>query len=213
MRVFFTTALRLAATAILLLLLPVAALAQPDAHHMNAPKPAGPPSQAQAAFDMLKTFAGEWEGPVKANLPPEMRPKGGDDMKPMHVTMRVTSRGNTITHEFQEAGTLLDAAKYDHPVTMFYVDASTLNLVHYCDAGNRPHMIGKISPDGKTVEFDFSDLSGSNQHGHMHHAVFTMVDADHHIEDWTFMAPNDTPILAHFDLHRVSGSIAGAGTK
>src|SRR3954463_5733887 len=70
MRVFFTTALRLAATAILLLLLPVAALAQPDAHHMNAPKPAGPPSEAQAAFDMLKTFAGEWEGPVKANLPP-----------------------------------------------------------------------------------------------------------------------------------------------
>ena len=127
------------------------------------------------------------------------------------VTMRVTSRGNTITHEFQEAGTLLDAAKYDHPVTMLYVDDDSLNLVHYCDAGNRPHMTGKISPDGKTLEFDFVDLSGSNKRGHMHHAVFTMIDADHHVEEWTYMAPNDYPIHARMDLHRVSGSIAGAG--
>ncbi len=178
---------------------------------MDASKTAGPPSQAQVAFDTMKTLAGEWEGPVKADLPPEMRPKGDDPLKPLHVTMRVTSRGNTITHEFQEAGTLLDAAKYDHPVTMLYVDGDSLNLVHYCDAGNRPHMTGKISPDGKTLEFDFVDLSGSNKHGHMHHAVFTMIDADHHVEEWTYMAPNDTPIHARMDLHRVSGSIAGAG--
>jgi hypothetical protein len=200
-----------AAIAVLLLLLPAAAFAQSDAHHMDASKTAAPRSQAQVAFETLKTLAGEWEGPVKADLPPEMQKNYKDALKPLHVTMRVTSRGNTITHEFQEAGTLLDAARYDHPVTMLYVDADSLNLVHYCDAGNRPHMTGKISPDGKSVEFDFADLSGSNQHGHMHHAVFTTIDENHHIEDWTFMAPNDTAIHAHFDLHRVSGSIAGAG--
>jgi len=213
MRVFTTASSRRAATAVLLLLLPAAALAQSDAHHMEPSKTPGPRSQAQVGFDTMKTLAGEWEGPVKADLPPEMRPKGDDPIKPLHVTMRVTSRGNTITHEFQEAGTLLDAAKYDHPVTMLYVDGDSLNLVHYCDAGNRPHMTGKISPDGKTLEFDFADLSGSNQHGHMHHAVFTLIDENHHIEEWTYLAPNDTPIHARFDLHRVSGNIAGAGTQ
>jgi hypothetical protein len=212
MRVLNTTTLCRAATAILLLL-PAAALAQSDSHHMDAPKTSGPPSPAQVGFDTMKTLAGEWEGPVKTDLPPEMRAKPGNEIKPLHVTMRVTSRGNTITHEFQEAGTLLDAAKYDHPVTMLYVDGDSLSLVHYCDAGNRPHMTGKISPDGKTVEFHFADLSGSNTHGHMHDAVFTVIDENHHIEDWTYMAPNDTPIQAHFDLHRVSGSIAGAGTQ
>src|SRR5919199_668466 len=69
---------------------------------------------------------------------------------------------NASAHEFQESGTPFDPAKYDHPVTMLYVNDDQLNLVHYCDAGNRPHMTGKISPDGKKVEFEFADLSGSN---------------------------------------------------
>jgi len=36
----------------------------------------------------------------------------------------------------------------------------------------------------------------------MHHAVFTFVDANHHIEDWTFMLAGDKPVHAHFDLQR-----------
>ena len=80
--------------------------------------------------------------------------------------MRVTSRGNTLVHELQEAGTPLDATKYDHPVTMLYVDGDHLTLVHYCDAGNRPRMTGKMSPDGKTVEFEFKDISGSTEYAH-----------------------------------------------
>ena len=128
---------------------------------------------------------------------PEM--SGG---KPMHATMRVTSRGNALVHEFQEAGTPLDATKYDHPVTMLYVDEGQLTLVHYCDAGNRPRMTGKMSPDGKKVEFELKDISGSTEH-HMHHSVFTIADANHHTEDWTFMM-KDKPIHAHFDLHRTN---------
>jgi hypothetical protein len=77
-----------------------------------------------------------------------------------------------------------------------------LILTHYCDAGNRPRMAGKMSPDGKTVEFDFLDVAGSTQYGHMHHAVFTVIDANHHTEDWTYMEPGDKPVHAHLDLQR-----------
>ena len=158
------------------------------------------PSDAQKSFDTLKTLAGDWEGPVAVNPP---MPGMSDDGKAnLHVSMRVTSRGHAIVHELQEAGTPLDPAKYDHPVTMLYLDGEHLNLVHYCDAGNRPHMVARKSADGRTVEFDFQDMSGGNDFGHMYHSVFTLVDADHHIEDWTYMMPGDKLIHAHFDLHR-----------
>jgi len=157
-------------------------------------------SDAQKSFDTLKTLAGTWQGSI--TLDPT-RP----DVKPGtrgRITMRVTSRGNALVHEMQEADTPFDATKYDHPVTMFYVDADRLTLVHYCDAGNRPRMVGKLSPDGKKVEFDFVDLSGGNEYGHMYHAVFTIIDADHHIEDWTYMMPGDKPMHAHMDLTKAN---------
>ena len=160
----------------------------------EAQKPAAQ-SDAQKSFATMKSLAGEWEGPVTVPEVPQM--SGGK----MHASMRVTSRGHVLVHEFQEAGTPLDATKYDHPVTMLYVDGEQFTLVHYCDAGNRPRMTGKMSPDGKTIEFEFVEVTGKNLNQHMHHAVFTIIDANHHTEDWTFMM-NDKPIHAHFDLQR-----------
>ncbi|MGA2979311.1 MAG: hypothetical protein ABSD76_06950 [Terriglobales bacterium] len=151
-------------------------------------------SEAQKSFTTMKSLAGEWEGPVTV---PEMPAMSGGKL---HVSLRVTSRGNALVHEVQEAGTPLDATKYDHPVTMLYVDGDQLTLVHYCDAGNRPRMTGKMSPDGKAVEFELKDISG-NPEDHMHHSVFTFIDANHHTEDWMFMM-KDKLIHAHFDLQR-----------
>ena len=156
-------------------------------------------SDAQKSFDKLKTLGGSWEGHVTTT--PSMegmdRPNAA-----MLVTMRVTSRGNALVHEMKEAGTPDDPTKYDHPVTMFYLDSDRLLLTHYCDAGNRPRMAARVSPDGKTFEFDFVDIAGSTQYGHMQHAVFTVVDANHHTEDWTYMMPGDKPVVAHLDLQR-----------
>jgi hypothetical protein len=171
------------------------ALAQSDMHKA-ADKVA--PSEAEKSFTLLKTLAGSWEGPVTLDPPqPEM-----DNGKPLHITLRVTSRGNALVHEMQEAGTAPDPTKYDHPVTVFYVDGDRLTLIHYCDAGNRPRMVARSSPDGKRVEFDFQDLSGGNEYGHMYHTVFTAIDANHHTEDWTYRMPGDKPVHAHFDLQR-----------
>lgn len=155
-------------------------------------------SDPHTSFNAMKSLAGDWQGPVTVDPPlPEMQ-----DDKPLHISMRVTSRGNALIHEMQEAGTPLDPTKYDHPVTMFYLDGNQLTLLHYCDAGNRPRMVARSSPDGKKIEFDFVGLSGGNENGHMYHAVFTLVDASHHTEDWTFMMPGDKPLHAHFDLQR-----------
>jgi hypothetical protein len=149
------------------------------------------PTDAQRSFDQLKALAGSWEAVVKTNPP---TPEG--DGKHVQVTLRVTSMGNALMHEMKMEG------RPDDPITMLYIDNDRLTLTHYCDAGNRPRMVAKTSPDGKTVEFDFVDVAGGTQYGHMHHAIFTVVDANHHTEDWTFMVPGDKMVQAHFDLTR-----------
>lgn len=177
-----------------LLSLSVATVAQSNAHH-PADQPA--PSDAQKSFTELKTLSGSWLGPVKVDPPmPEM------GNKPTRITLRVTSRGNALVHEMKEDGAPEDPTKYDDPITMLYLENDKLFLTHYCDAGNRPRMLAKPSPDGKTIDFDFVDLSGSTKYGHMMHARFTVIDANHHLEDWTYMMPGDKPIHAHFDLQR-----------
>jgi hypothetical protein len=157
-------------------------------------------SDGQKSFDKMKTIAGEWEGIVTVT-PPMPGMSGGDKV---HVSLRVTSRGNVVVHEMQEAGKPLDATKYDHPVTMFYLDGDHLTLLHYCDAGNRPRMSAKPLIDDKTLDFDFVDVTGNLQYGHMQHSTFTVVDASHHTEDWTFLMPGDKSMHAHMDLQRVN---------
>jgi hypothetical protein len=166
---------------IALMALSTVAFAQSDAQ----------PSAAQKSFDQIKNLAGSWEGRI-STVPPQAEIDG----KLMQVSLRVTSMGNALVHEMTGDG------RPDHPVTMVYLDGDRLLLTHYCDAGNRPRMVGKTSPDGKTVEFDFLDVDGGTQYGHMHHAVFTAVDANHHTEEWTYMQPGDKPVRAHIDLQR-----------
>lgn len=156
-------------------------------------------SEAAKSFTLLKTVAGTWQGTVTVDPP---QPEMGSGTQ-MQVSLRVTSRGNALVHEMKEAGATDDPAKYDHPVTMFYLDSDRLLLTHYCDAGNRPRMVAHTAPDGKTVEFDFLDVAGGTAYGHMHHAMFTIIDANHHIEEWTYMMPGDKPVHARMDLKRV----------
>src|SRR5258708_16150855 len=133
-------------------------VAQTDAQKSVAPVP----SEAQKSFASMKSLAGEWEGTVTFQDMPQV--SGAK----MHLSMRVTSRGNVLVHEFQEAGTPLDATKYDHPVTMFYVDGDQLTLIHYCDAGNRPRMTGTISPYTKQDKLYTHHLTGRTHTPHTH---------------------------------------------
>jgi hypothetical protein len=123
-------------------------------------------SNGQQSLDKLKTLAGDWEGK-------------GPDGKPFEVSYRVTGNGSALMSEIKAEGDM---------VTVFHLDGNRLLMTHYCGAGNQPRMQATVSPDGKTFAFDFLDATNlaSPQAGHMHRAVFTIVDADHHTEEWTW---------------------------
>jgi hypothetical protein len=159
-----------------------------------------PSSTAREAFEQLKTLAGSWVG--QATLTPSSPEYEGSFAQ---FSMRVTSRGHALAHE------LSLASIPDHPLTIFYLDDDRLLLTHYCDAGNRPRMVGKMSPDGKTLEFDFVDIAGGKNHGYMRRAVFTFIDENHHTEEWTFMMPGENPVRIHFDLYRTNFASGPAG--
>jgi hypothetical protein len=147
-------------------------------------------SDPQATFKKLKTLAGTWEGRV-STVPPSPEIDGTQ----MYVTFRVTSMGNTLIHEMTGAG------RKDDPLTLFYLEDGRVTLTHYCDAGNRPRMIGSTTAANQ-VDFDFLDVSGSTKYGNMQRAAFTFVDDTHHTEEWTFLLPGNKPVRARVELTR-----------
>ncbi len=148
-------------------------------------------ADTQKTFEKLKGLAGTWEGTMSTT--PAVP---GVDGTATTVTLRVTSMGNTLMHEMVGEG------RPDDPITMLYLDDGGLALTHFCDAGNRPQMNGNVSDDGTTVSFESVHVDGSMEHGHMHRAVFTFVDAGRHIEEWTYMLPDGKPMRARIELRR-----------
>ena len=126
-------------------------------------------SNAQKSFDTLKTLAGNWEG--KNNQGQTLR-----------VEFRETAGGSALLSEIHGQGP-------ENMISMFHLDGDRLLMTHYCGAGNQPRMKATLSPDGKSVAFELIDATNlsSPEAGHMHHVVFTMPDADHHTEEWTFL--------------------------
>ncbi len=166
-----------------IVMLSVCALAQGQ----SATKPIAV-SDAQKSLDLMKTLAGTWKGAITTDNPA----MSTEQLMPLSI--RVASSGNALIHELSTPGP---------EVTVFYLDNDRLTLIHYCDFGNRPHMVARPSADGKTVEFDLIDAPGSNQVGHVSHWVFTIIDANHHIEDAIFSLANGTLVHAHMDFKRV----------
>lgn len=183
---------------------PTMALAQEHQMPQAAAKPQ--PTDAQKAFAFLKQLEGSWISAVKVPGMDKPPAQIGDSVR---ITMRVLSRGNSIAHEMHGSALPEDPTKYDHPLTVIYLNDDQLMLTHYCDSSNRPRMVaGKLSADGKTVEFDFADMVGTNKYGHMHHALFTFVDKDHQIQEWTWMMPNNTPVKLRSELRRETSQVA-----
>jgi hypothetical protein len=140
---------------------------------------------AQKSFDQLKSLTGSWEGK-------------NSEGKPLRVSFRDTAGGSALMSEIMGEG-------HENMISMIHLDGpNRLLMTHYCGAGNQPRMTASTSPDGKTISFDFFDATNlaTPDAGHMQRVVFTIVDANHHTEDWTFAAGQGKEMKEFFDLKR-----------
>jgi uncharacterized damage-inducible protein DinB len=154
----------------------------------------GAKSDAQRAFENMKTLAGSWQGAVMGI--------------PINFTIRAASSGTAILHEGDSGG----GRPPNHEITMFYRDGDRLLATHYCDAGNRSQLEGKMSPDGKTIEFSFLDVIGGTRGGHLRGMAFTMIDANRHTIEATFVMPDGKPIPLRGEFQRTNVNLY-AGNK
>jgi hypothetical protein len=142
-------------------------------------------TSAQKSFDQFKSLAGSWEGKDS---------KG----RPVGVSFRDTARGSALMSEIQRKGA--DAVMISM-ISMIHLDGPNRPLLtHYCSIGSQSRMSATTSPDGKTITFDFFD--GTNlAPGYFRRIVFTIVDANHHTEEWNFI-DQGKETKDWFDLHR-----------
>ena len=124
-------------------------------------------SDAQKVLDRFKGMAGTWEGKSS---------KGQNS----GVKYEIIAGGTAIMAESHMAN--------EDMTSMFYVDGDRLMMTHFCPSGNQPRMRATISPDLKTVSFDFVDATNlaGPQIGHMHRAVYIFSDSGHYNEEWTW---------------------------
>jgi hypothetical protein len=138
-------------------------------------------SDAAKAFERMKSLAGTWEGK--------------------------TSDGHTVSDRFEVAAagaSLMSQLNAEEPMmSMFYLDGDHLMMTHFCPSKNQPRMQASVSPDGKTITFDFVDATNlaGPEAGHMHRAVYILSDADHLGEEWTWLQAGKRT-MEHFELHR-----------
>jgi hypothetical protein len=145
-------------------------------------------SASQKSFEAMKSLTGEWEG----------KDQMGNRVE---VGYRMTGGGSALMSE-------ISTSKPGHSedmVSMIHMDGDRLLLTHYCMAGNQPRMQATLSPDGKSITFDFVDGTNitSAQPGHMQRVIFTFTDANHHTEEWHFAAPGKE-MVEKFDLEKKS---------
>jgi len=145
---------------------------------------AAAPSDAQKVFDQMKALEGSWQGTIMGIS--------------INVTIRLASSGTAILHEATTGG----GHPPNHEITMFYVDGDRFLATHYCDAGNRARFEGKLSPDGKTSEFNFLDVAGNTKGGLVKRMAFTIIDPNKHLVEFTFIKPDGKPIELRGEFER-----------
>jgi hypothetical protein len=150
----------------------------------NPPKSASAQSDAKKAFEKLKTLTGSWQGTVMGMS--------------VNVTIRLASSGTAILHEATGDG----KRPPNHEITMFYVEGDRLLATHFCDGGNRVRWEGKMSPEGKRIEFSFLDVAGGTRGGLAKDLVFTMIDADKHAIVLNFIMPDGKSVDVRGEFQR-----------
>jgi hypothetical protein len=139
-----------------------------------------------AEFDRIKALAGEWEGMAH----------GGDGKAfPATASIRLVSGGSTVMM-------VTGPGTPNEMVTMFHRDDAALMATHYCSAMNQPRMRATPAKEANRIAFEFADGTNLRTHpAHMQGLVLTMPEADHHLEEWTFLDGTAKNTMT-FDLRR-----------
>jgi hypothetical protein len=124
---------------------------------------------AQKAFESIKSMPGTWKGQ-------------SPDGRSLRVDFKLTAGGSAVISEI--------IVPNEDMISMIHLDGpGKLLLTHYCGAGNQPRMQASVSPDGKIITFNYVDATNlaTPDAGHMQQMVLTMLDDNHHTEEWTFI--------------------------
>ena len=148
-----------------------------------------------AVFDKVKSLEGEWEGTAT---------EGGKVTNKV-TTFKVVSGGSAVLSE-------LDPGTPGEMITMFHMDGTDIIATHYCAAHNQPRMRAPASADPNNILFQFKDATnvGPNE-GRMDSVRLIIVDANHHIQEWTFR-DGDNVHTGRFEFHRKGKSAPASGS-
>jgi hypothetical protein len=147
-----------------------------------------PADSAVRGFERFAGLAGEWEGTST---------KGWTE----RIRFQVIAKGTAVLE------TSFDAHPGETMATLFSLDRGSLELRHYCVAGNQPHLRATaFEEDGRRVTFTFVDGGNlaSRDRGHMDKAVYLFEDADHVTARWTWYQDGKERWLEEIRLVRKS---------
>lgn len=128
---------------------------------------AEPELDGKAAFEKLKTLAGDWEGSIE-------KPDG----PPGVVHYRVASGGSVVME------TLFPGADHEM-ISMYHLDGERLVLTHYCAMANQPRMrLSGASPSELRFDFEGGANVDPQSTRHVHAGRIAFVGPDRLEAEW-----------------------------
>lgn len=144
---------------LLLLFLPISASAEQPGDKLDV-------KSAEAAFETLKEgLVGEWVG------------KMVHSSEPVEATFYLTGNDTAIVEYIRRPKK--PAASMS---TVYHLADDYLMLTHYCSFRNQPRLRATtVSPDGKTVTFEFLDITNLSRSGNRYtHKMIVFLPDDQH---------------------------------
>ena len=131
---------------------------------------AGGPADGKAAFERVKSLAGEWQG-----------------------TVTPTGQAAAIRYELGSGGTIVRELLFpgtEHEMlNVYHLVDGQLVATHYCAMGNQPHFkLQAAIADELVFGFDGGTNFVPDQDPHIHDGRIKFVTADRIEEDWTAFA-------------------------
>jgi hypothetical protein len=156
---------------------------------------ANAPVEPKAAFERLKSFAGEWQGQAGH----------GAQTFPATVTYKLASGGTTVME------TLMPGTPHEM-ISMYHLDGGELVMTHYCAMGNQPKM--KLDPKASTQDtLKFVFTGGTNldvaKDSHIHEGTLKF-DGTGLVADWVAWGGGKEVGHNVFTLKRASAAQAPA---